>query len=418
MVSPTTAALVRQEAARILAQNRRTGHAAWNDQDYAYVVPSPGSYPFQWFWDSCFHAIALTHVNLDWARDELITLLHGALPSGLIPHQLLWEKDRYPEAAARQSEKFGERYTSSSIQPPVLAVALERVYRATGDDAFLAHCLPPTIAFYRWLADMRDPDVDGLIAIIQPDESGADASPKFDPLMNYPKDNTELVRWIDWLYRQYQPLRFDDRAILALDLFQVEELFTNTFYVLGLQSLARLCAGDAALAAEFSAQAERVQGALIAKCWDEEAGAFYDLAGNDEQPLRTLTITSLAPLALPTLPRPLVERLVAHLRDPQTFALPFPVPSVARNEPTFMPGNAHGFIWRGPSWINSNWLIDQGLRAHGFADLHAQLTDATCALVERSGFREYYQPFTGEGYGSRDHSWSTIVVDMLDEVAG
>ncbi|MGN6360892.1 MAG: MGH1-like glycoside hydrolase domain-containing protein, partial [Thermomicrobiales bacterium] len=95
MVSPATAAHVRQEAARILAQNRRTGHAAWNDQDYAYVVPSPGSYPFQWFWDSCFHAIALTHVNLDWAREELITLLHGALPSGLIPHQLLWEKDRY-----------------------------------------------------------------------------------------------------------------------------------------------------------------------------------------------------------------------------------------------------------------------------------------------------------------------------------
>ena len=300
----------------------------------------------------------------------------------------------------------------------MLAVALERVYRATGDGGFLARCLPPTIAFYRWLADMRDPDGDGLIAIIQPDESGADASPKFDPLMNYPKDNAELVRWIDWLYRQYQPLRFDDQAILALDLFQVEELFTNTFYVLGLQSLARLCAGDAALAAAFSAQAERVQAALIAKCWDDKVGAFFDLAGNSEQPLRTLTITSLAPLALPTLPRPLVERLAAHLRDPQTFALPFPVPSVARSEPTFMPGNAHGFIWRGPSWINSNWLIDQGLRAHGFADLHAQLTEATCTLVERSGFREYYQPFTGEGYGSRDHSWSTIVVDMLDEVAG
>ena len=423
MPSAATAEFVRREAARILAQNRLTGHATWNDRDYAYVVPSPNSYPFQWFWDSCFHAIALTHVNLDWAREELTTLLHGAQPNGFIPHQLLWEKDRHPEAAARQSEKFGDRYTSSSIQPPVLAVALERVYRATGDDAFLARCLPPTIAFYRWLAANRDPDGDGLIAIIQPDESGVDASPKFDPLMRYPKDNRELVAWIDWLYGQYQPLRFDDAAILALDLFQVEETITNVFYILGLEALARLtsgapASGSPALSAEFSGWAARVQAALIAKCWDESAGAFFDLAGNDERPLRVLTISSLAPLALPTLDRAIVDRLAAHLRDPATFAARYPVPSVALNEPTYTPGDARGFIWRGPSWINSNWLIAEGLRVHGLANLHATITDATCAMVERSGFREYYHPDTAEGFGSRDHSWSTIVVDMLDGPVG
>jgi glycogen debranching enzyme len=414
MPTPATAEFVRREAARILTQNRRVGHAAWNDLDYAYVVPSPGSYPFQWFWDSCFHAIALTHVNLDWAREELVTLLHGAQPGGFIPHQILWEKDRFPEAAARQSEKFGARYTSSSIQPPVLALALERVYRATGDDAFLARCLPPAVAFYRWLAAVRDPDGDGLIAIIQPDESGVDASPKFDPLMRYPKDNDDLVRWIDWLYRQYEPLRFDDRAILALDLFQVEELITNVFYILGLRALARLCAAEPALAAEFGERAARVQDALVAKCWDDEAGGFFDLAGRAELPLRTMTISALAPLALPTLDRALVERLAAHLRDPATFASRYPVPSVSPREPAYLPGNARGFIWRGPTWINSNWLINEGLRAHGLDDLRARLVDATCALVERSGFREYYHPNTAEGFGSRDHSWSTLVVDMLD----
>lgn len=413
---PTTAVAdrIRAEAARILAQNRRTGHAAWNDQDYAYVVPSPHSYPFQWFWDSCFHAIALTHVNLEWAKQELLTLLHGAFPNGFIPHQILWEKDRYPEAARRQSEDFGSRYTSSSIQPPVLAVALERVCRATLDEPFLARCLPPTIALYDWLAAERDPDGDGLLAIIQPDESGADASPKFDPLMRFPKDNDDLLRWIAWLYGQYQPLRFDDRAILALDLFQVEELFTNVFYILGLQALARLCAADALTATRLAKRAAAVEQALISKCFDAEAGAFFDLAGRDEQPLLTMTITSLAPLAIPTLDSAIVERLVAHLTAPAEFALPFPVPSVSRREPSFMPGNAHGFIWRGPTWINSNWLINEGLRAHGFARLSAELVESTCTLVERSGFREYYHPYTAEGYGSRDHSWSALVVDMLD----
>lgn len=416
MVEAERAERIRQQAAAILARNRRTGHADWNGRDYAYVVPSPGSYPFQWFWDSCFHAIALSHVNVAWAQQELTTLLAGAFPSGFIPHQILWEKDRYPEAAARQSEKFGDRYTSSSIQPPVLAVALERVFRAGGDRAFLDTCLPATAAFYRWLADVRDPDGDGLIAIIQPDESGVDASPKFDPLMEYPKNNDDLVRWIEKLYARYQPLRFDDRAILALDLFNVEEVLTNTIYALGLQSLARLCGGSEA--AEFAARAERVQAALIEKCYDAEAGAFFDLAGRAERPLRTLTITSLAPLTLPALPRPIVERLLAHLRDADEFALPYPVPSVSQREPAFMPGNARGFIWRGPSWINSNWLIDLGLRAHGYEDLRQHILDRTCAMIEQSGFREYYNPFTGEGHGSRDHSWSTLVVDMLDGPAG
>lgn len=412
MLDSADAERIRQEAARILSQNRRTGHADWNGADYAYVVPSPGSYPFQWFWDSCFHAIALTHVNHDWAKAELETLLKGALPTGFIPHQILWEKDRYPEAAARQSEKFGERYTSSSIQPPVLATALERVYRATGDRAFLERCLPPTIAFYRWLADVRDPDADGLIAIIQPDESGVDASPKFDPLMAYPRDNDDLVRWIDALYTRYQPLRFDDRAILALDLFNVEEVLTNVCYILGLQALARLCAGDTAR--EFAERADQVMRSLVMRCYDAAAGAFFDLAGKDETPLRTLTITSLAPLAIPSLDRAIVTRLVAHLNDPAEFALPYPAPSVSKSESSFAPGNARGFIWRGPSWINANWLICEGLRLHGYEALRQHITERTCAMALRSGFREYYNPFTAEGYGSRDHSWSTLVVDMLD----
>jgi glycogen debranching enzyme len=412
MPNPDTARRIRAEAARVLAQNRRTGHADWCGRDYACVVPSPSSYPFQWFWDSCFHAIALTHVNLEWAREELTTLLYAAQPSGFIPHQILWEKNRHPDAAARQSESFGDRYTSSSIQPPVLATALERVYLATGDRDFLKHCLPPTTAFYRWLAEVRDPDRDGLVAIIQPDESGVDASPKFDPLMDYPRDNDDLVRWIDRLYTGYQPLRFNDRAILTRDLFQVEEVLTNVCYILGMQALARLCSGDEA--AEFAARATRTHEALVAKCYDAEAGAFFDLAGADERPLRTMTITALIPLAIPDLDRGIVERLVAHLRDPESFALPYPVPSVSGREPSFMPGNARGFIWRGPSWINSNWLIGEGLRAHGYQDLYAHLLDTTCEMVERSGFREYYHPYTAEGFGSRDHSWSTLVLDMLD----
>jgi hypothetical protein len=32
--------------------------------------------------------------------------------------------------------------------------------------------------------------------------------------------------------------------------------------------------------------------------------------------------------------------------------------------------------------------------------------------VARSGFREYYDPCTGEGFGAREFTWSGLLVDM------
>ena len=36
-------------------------------------------------------------------------------------------------------------------------------------------------------------------------------------------------------------------------------------------------------------------------------------------------------------------------------------------------------------------------------------------LIEKSGFREYYNPNTGKGYGAMDFTWSGLVVDMMKD---
>ena len=41
------------------------------------------------------------------------------------------------------------------------------------------------------------------------------------------------------------------------------------------------------------------------------------------------------------------------------------------------------------------------------------IEDRSGRLVEEHGFREYYNPLTGEGAGAHDFSWTGIVVDML-----
>ena len=61
---------LRERARRVLAASRRAGTSPWEGRQYDYTCPSPRSYPFQWFWDSCFHAIALTHLDVALALDE------------------------------------------------------------------------------------------------------------------------------------------------------------------------------------------------------------------------------------------------------------------------------------------------------------------------------------------------------------
>jgi hypothetical protein len=56
------------------------------------------------------------------------------------------------------------------------------------------------------------------------------------------------------------------------------------------------------------------------------------------------------------------------------------------------PGFGPRCYWRGPVWINTDWLLWLGLRQHGVDDLAAELRASMLGLVRRSGFREYFHP--------------------------
>ena len=401
------------QARQILLTNLRKGVADWNGKEFSFVVPSLTGYPFQWFWDSCFHAIALTHLDLDQARAEITTLLSGAQPDGFIPHIIFWEMEKQPDFLARNIVGMTSPYFSATIQPPIIAYAVERVYRATGDTQFRDAALPILVAYYRWLRYHRDPDDDGLIAVIQPEEAGTDCSPKYDEALGLEElSNQGFIAALRKVYAAYEPMRGDDRRILAADIFHFEDVLVNSIYAFALRSLARLL-GDSPDAEEFRREADKTRDALLEKCWNEEAGAFFDLCGVAERPVKVVTISSLMPLVLSDLPRNIVERLVEQwVSSPDHFWLPYPLPSVPASDPKFMPGNPRGFIWRGPSWVNTNWFLSHSLRGHGYPELADTIVAKTHEAVEMSGFREYYHPYTGEGLGARDFGWTTLILDM------
>jgi hypothetical protein len=408
--------------AALYERNRQRGRAPWCGLEYDFVCPSTGTYPFQWLWDSCFHAVVLSHYDKERARSEVRSLLANAQPDGFIAHVTFWQREAYEAMLATYSIAYRTPYLSDCMQPPVLAEAVYAASRGEGGGGFLDEVLPKTRLFFDWLDRMRDPDQDGLIATLQPDESGLDHTPKYDQYLGITGTEHEqfTAAW-ERVAGPYATVGRDHARMFALDRFVMEDVLVNTIYGENERVLAGLLRerGDAAGAAEMDRRADRTRRALVDKCWDPERGLFFDLAGLREEKQPVSTVSSLMPLALRDLPRPMADALAAHVENPREYAAPYPVPSVAMDEPTYRKARPEErLLWRGPTWINTNWYVARGLRRHGREDLARTIEDRSAALVELSGFREYYDPVTGEGFGAHGFSWTALVLDMLASLEG
>lgn len=165
-----------------LKANRRTGYDPFYKFNYEYSIPSHGRYQWQWFWDSCFHVIALAKLDPAMAVRELETILAAQRNDGFIGHIAYWGRRGALLSAVYMQSKIGEwrRRHSAMLQPPLIGQALEAVYTATGDRELLNRSLPKVLAYYDWIMRERDPDNTALFSIISPFECGMDNSPVFD----------------------------------------------------------------------------------------------------------------------------------------------------------------------------------------------------------------------------------------------
>jgi hypothetical protein len=65
-------------------------------------------------------------------------------------------------------------------------------------------------------------------------------------------------------------------------------------------------------------------------------------------------------------------------------------------------------------WITTDWLLWLGLRQHGVEELAAEIRTSMLGLVRKSGFRESFNPFRGQGYGASEFAWTAaLVIDVL-----
>jgi len=210
---------------------------------FAYTRPSPGRYRWQWYWDSCFAAISWRHFDPARSRAELETLLAAARPDGFIGHTIFWE---HPVTGPRElfyNVIHRDDFMTATIQPPALAFAW-RV--AVGDPALE----PRIVAHHAAISAARDLEGDGLLWILQPDESGLDASPQFDPIWG---DRAQGLPGFARLVRRNRQREFRVEAVRAEGDPLVCEVLTNVIH-----GLSRLALG-----------LPSITSALIARCYDQ-----------------------------------------------------------------------------------------------------------------------------------------------------
>jgi hypothetical protein len=429
-----------RRAEEVLDRNRRGD----------WTCPSSELYPHQWLWDSCFVAMGLARTDPARAAGELRALLRGQWSNGLVPHMVfapdvpdvgsrrIWQSTRHPEAPR-------DVHTSCITQPPLPAVASWRVGQALEPGerhAFLTEVLPKLVAYHRWLYRERDPHGRGLITLIHPWECGLDTTlPWMLALRRLPQPwwmrvvtglrLTRLVRFVrrDTRFVPAAERVSEDDGLRMLVLahrarrcgfrldrlparwsLQIDDVAFNALLVVSNRALREIAMAvgesiDDELADRFTAT-ERA----LDELWDDRAGQYFSRDAQTGELIRVPTVATFLPLWSGVTSVAQTERLLTLLQDGSRFWPCWPVPSVPLDGPGFDPTR----YWKGPTWVNMNWAIIQGLRAHGATELAAELRDRTLDLVARAGTSEYFSPLDGEGLGAEDFSWTAaLTLDLL-----
>lgn len=348
------------------------------------VAPSKLGYVALWQWDAYFIAIGLRHGALQLAQEQLELALRFPEPDGQLPDVLhdrgiLSSSDDLPPADLARLRELGSPAADPGervplTKPPLAALALARLVDSGASLEWLAAMVPTVRASQQWWLD-HCVAADGLPEYDHPYSSGLDDSPVFD---------TDL------------PMATPDLAgYLAVQDRQLADLLTRL--------------GDGTAAARHRARAAESELAL-SRLWDAEKGRF--VARGAHGPVAGHTVVDLLPLLTGTLPDDVADVLVAELSDPEAFGTPFPVPTVAVDDPAFNGDR----MWRGPVWVNTNWLLIEGLLASGYAAQAVRLAHRTLAMVAAAGGAfEYYHPDTGlrAGRAAPAFAWTAaLVIDL------
>jgi len=252
-----------------LGSDPRVRNSAWYHMVNDEIMSMPDTWEYPWFaaWDLAFHSIALSLVDISFAKSQLDLLLRRLYlhPNGQIP-AYEWN--------------FGD------VNPPVHAWAtlfvyeLEKHRTGRGDRAFLENSFQKLMKNFTWWLNRKDPDGNN---VFQGGFLGLDNIGVFDRSAELPTggrlDQADGTAWM---------------ALYCQNLLEIaiELAADNPVYVEQAQTLFEHFAWIAVATNRIGKDNESL--------WDEEDGFFYDvlrLPDGSATRLKVRSLVGLIPLA-------------------------------------------------------------------------------------------------------------------------
>ena len=284
-----------------------------------------------WLWDSVYHAIGYRHLDANIAQELILALFDVQQENGFIPHMAT------------------PNHISGITQPPVISWGAYLVYEKSGDINFLKKVFENNKAFLLWCRDNRrknDAELYSWHTNLEKnnrcDESGMDNSPRFDT-------SSDLYA-IDFTCYMANEVRYMKKI--------AEEI------------------GDNANAEFFGKWYDIICNDINSKLWCQEDGYYYDYDIQNCCFNKVQSVSSFLPLFSGVCDKAKAEALIEHLKNPDEFGTTFPIPSISKTDKTFGTD-----MWRGPVWLNYNYMIAKGLAEYGYVEISDEIINKTLETV-------------------------------------
>ena len=301
-----------------------------------WSTPDRLPHKFLWLWDSVFHAIGFRNIDPHLAEILILDLFAVQGEDGFIPH------------CSTPS------WRSGITQPPVIAWGALKVFEKSGNTEFLKTVFAGNKRFLLWCRENRKLTDKELYTWnthsdvnCRCDESGMDNSPRFDI----------------------------HERLFAIDF--------SCFLANETRMMAKIAAilGEQSEEDRFNAWNARIVNDINEALWCEEDGFYYDVVISQNRFHKVSSVASFLPLFAGVCTERQAKLLVKELKNPETFYTEFPIPSISKKDPLF-----GSDMWRGPVWINYNYMIGEGLLAFGFEELANDIFGKTAKVMN-----EWYQ---------------------------
>lgn len=341
------------------------------------IIPSHavGYFVGMWAWDSWKHAVALSRIDPELAKNQVRAMFDYQMEDGMVIDCIY-------------SDKKENNYRDS--KPPLAAWAVIEIYKQAKDLAFVKEMFPKLVKYNRWWFTHRDHDRNGICEFGSVDgtdeaakwESGMDNAVRFDSAKMVKNSETA------WSFNQES---VDLNAFLYLE----NQLLKDMAKLIG---ASYPDAFDAKKADSYF--------------FDSTKGYYYDRKLGDSF-ISVEGSEGYIPMWVTMAAKEHAAAVMKMYEKANKFSTYIPFPTLCADHPQFTPNG----YWRGPIWLDQVYFAISGMRNYGYIKEADSYTDQVFSrlkgLTHDAPIHENYDTHTGKRLKAPHFSWSAAHLLMM-----